>query len=393
MVIRRDRRQMEGNTAGGIAEIADVSGHAVAYPEPHDGDSIRSLCFARIETSDGHVGWGEAITGAPEASRAVNTILEDGLAPILIGEDPTRIAHLLERMRRRTFWYGTGGIATMAISAVDIALWDLAGKIAGAPVHRLLGGKLSDRVRLCASVIWDTEDLDATAEWFSSFRERGFTWVKAGWGRRPAEAAFGLDPERDVELLRTVREAIGPDVNLSVDVSIDAKWSVSHAIRMASRFEEFSLAWLEDALDFENRDGYARLRRAASMAIAAGEREWRPGDYQRLFDAGAVDIVLIDPGRVEGISGMKAAADLAARANVQFVPHSWSSAVNTAAALSVFSSSPNGLVFELKPDRSPMQHELVTNPFENEDGYLTVREVPGLGVEVDESALTEYRLD
>jgi L-alanine-DL-glutamate epimerase-like enolase superfamily enzyme len=378
--------------ARGSTTIAAVRAFTVAYPEPHDGGNVRSLAFARIETADGHVGWGEAITGVPEASRAAAIVIEEGLAPLLMGADPTEIDELLARMRRRSFWYGTGGLATMAISAADTALWDLAGKLAGEPVHRLLGGALGDDVPLCASVIWDTEDLDATAQWFRSFRERGYTWVKAGWGRRPAEAAFGLDPDHDVRLLQTVRDAIGPDVRFSADVSIDAGWTVDHAIKMAQRFEEYDLAWLEDALDFEDRAGYARLRREAPMRIAAGEREWRAGDYQRLFDADAVDIVLIDPGRVEGISGMKAAARLAERAGVGIVPHSWSSAVNTAAALSVFCTQPNGVVFELKPDPSPMQNELVREPFANDNGWLAVRDTPGLGVKVDEAALAEYAL-
>jgi L-alanine-DL-glutamate epimerase-like enolase superfamily enzyme len=375
----------------GAAKIAEVRAFALAYPEPHDGGRTRHLSLVRIETSDGHVGWGEAITGLPEASRAVNLIVEDGFAPLLAGEDPTRIGALIDRLRTHTFWYGAGGLATMAISGVDIALWDLAGKVAGVPVHALLGGKLMDRVTLCASVIWDTEDLDATAEWFASFRERGYTHVKAGWGRRP-DAAFGIDAERDVELVRCAREALGPEVRFAADVSYYAPWTTDHAIKMAKRLGEFDLAWLEDPLADDNLAGYARLRSVAPMAIATGERAWRVADYERIFAADAADVVLLDPGRIEGITGMRAAVDLAARAQVEFAPHSWSSAVNTAAALHVFASVRNGRVFELKPDPSPMQHELVAKPFEAEHGYLTVPDGPGLGIDVSEEAVSHYAL-
>lgn len=374
-----------------VSAIADVRAYALTYPEPHGGGQIRHLTLVRIETADGHVGWGEAITGLPEASLAAVTVVEAGLAPLLVGEDPTLVRRHLERMREHTFWYGTGGIATMAVAAIDTALWDLSGQIAGVPVHRLLGGKLVDRVRVCASVIWDLDDLDATAEWFASFAARGFTAVKGGWGRTPT-AAFGIDERRDLELLGVVRDALGPEVQLSADVSVRARWTVDHAIEMANRFAAYDLEWLEDALVFDDIEGYARLRRAAPMAIATGERMWRPNEYQRLFDAGAADIVLIDPGRVEGISGMKETADRAAASHVQFVPHSWSSAINTAAALHVFAASPNGRVFELKPDESPMQHELVENPFTMSDGHLTVPDAPGLGVRVDESALAKFAL-
>lgn len=372
--------------------IVDVRPFALRYPEPHDGGRIRHICLVRVESKSGLVGWGEAITGLPEASRAVKIIVEDGLAPLLHGEDPTRIADLLERMRTHTFWYGTGGIATLAVSAIDTALWDLAGRIEGVPVHGLLGGKRVDRVRVCASVIWDVEDLAGTAEWCKSFVERGFTAVKAGWGRRP-DAAFGLDPVRDVELVRTVREAIGPDVEFAADVSVHARWSLQHALEMAQRLEPFDLAWLEDALEFDDFAGYAKLRAEAPMPIATGERLWRRNEYRRLVDARAADIALIDPGRVEGISGMKATAELLAAGGMQFVPHSWSSAINTAAALHVFAASTNGRIFELKPDPSPMQHDLVTDPFSpEEDGHLTVRNDPGLGIDVNETALTEYAL-
>jgi L-alanine-DL-glutamate epimerase-like enolase superfamily enzyme len=378
-------------TTGQARAIVDVRSYPLCYPEPHDGGRLRHICVVRVESASGHVGWGEAITGLPEASRAVELVVEQGLAPLLAGEDPAQIERHLDRMQTHTFWYGTGGIATLAISAIDTALWDLRGRIEGVPVHELLGGKLADRVRVCASVIWDVEDLAGTAEWCRSFVARGYTAMKAGWGRRP-DAAFGLDPERDVELVRTVREAIGPDVEFAADVSVHARWSLEHAIEMAGRLAPFDLAWLEDALPFDDFAGFARLRAAAPMAIATGERLWRPNEYRQLFDAQAADIVLIDPGRVEGISGMKATAELAARAGVQFVPHSWSSAINTAAALHVFASSANGRIFELKPDPSPMQHELVADPFTMEDGYLAVPDSPGLGVEVDEDVLTEYRL-
>jgi L-alanine-DL-glutamate epimerase-like enolase superfamily enzyme len=318
-------------------------------------------------------------------------IIEDGLAPLLRGEDPTRIDELLERMRMHTFWYGTGGIATLAISALDTALWDLAGQIRGVPVHALLGGRLTERVRVCASVIWDVDDIAGTAEWCASFAAQGYTAVKAGWGRRP-DAAFGLDDDRDVRLVRAVREALGPDVEFAADVSVYARWTLEHAIEMAQRLAPFNLAWLEDALVFDDFDGFATLRAAAPMPIATGERLWRPNEYRQLIDANAADIVLIDPGRVEGISGMKATADLVGASGLQFVPHSWSSAINTAAALHVFASCHNGRIFELKPEPSPMQHELVLTPFTMEDGYLSVPNAPGLGIDVDEEALTRYRL-
>jgi L-alanine-DL-glutamate epimerase-like enolase superfamily enzyme len=204
------------------------------------------------------------------------------------------------------------------------------------------------------------------------------------------EAGFGTDPERDLAVAHTLREAVGPDTSLALDVSARAAWTSSHAVWMARQLEELALGWLEDPLHHEDHDGYRRLRAAVATPIATGERCWTLHDYQRLVRSGGVDIILVDPGRVEGISGMKAIVDDAAGQLVRFVPHSWSSALNTAAALNVFASSSNGHVFEIKPNRSPMQHELVTDPIEQRGGWIEIRGDPGLGVAVDESTVRRY---
>jgi L-alanine-DL-glutamate epimerase-like enolase superfamily enzyme len=199
-----------------------------------------------------------------------------------------------------------------------------------------------------------------------------------------------MDARLDVAVVAACREAVGDDVELSCDVSARAKWTATHACELARRFGEYRLAWLEDALHHEDHDGWRRLRAAAPMHLATGERCWTVEDYRRLVRSGSVDIVLIDPGRAEGLTGMKLAADDAHSQNVRFVPHSWSSAINTAAALHVFASSPNGVVFELKPNRSPMQHELGRRPFEQVDGFIEVPDEPGLGVDVDEDVVRKY---
>jgi L-alanine-DL-glutamate epimerase-like enolase superfamily enzyme len=375
-----------------MASIARIEAFPLRYPESNDANRDRYVTLARIETDDGAVGWGECISQWPESALAVKTIVDRGIAPLLAGKDPTQVRRRWLELRDHSFWIGMGGTVTFAVSAVDMALWDLAGKLAGLPVHRLLGGKLFDRVRAAASMIWDPGDPDATAAEFVACRERGFTWIKGGWGRNPA-TAFGMDARRDVAVVAACREAVGDDVELCCDVSARARWTATHAIDMARRFEPYRLAWLEDALHHEDHDGWRRLRAAASMHVATGERCWTVEDYRRLLRSGGVDIVLIDPGRAEGLTGMKLIADDAHNEQVRFVPHSWSSAINTAASLHVFASSPNGVVFELKPTPSPMQHELVRRPFEQVDGYIEVPDEPGLGVEVDEAVVRKYAFD
>jgi L-alanine-DL-glutamate epimerase-like enolase superfamily enzyme len=369
--------------------IERITAHPVAYPEPNDSGRTRRVVLVSVHTRGGAVGWGECITGTAPAGKAVKTLVEEALAPVLIGADPRDTRARWQDMRDETWWYGHGGIANFAISAIDIALWDLAGKLAGLPVHRLLGGRLVDRVRTAASMIWDPGDLDWTQSEVEYALERGFTAMKCGWGRNRAHS-FGLDPARDVAAVARVRSVIGPDVGLATDVAAIANWTASHAVTMARRFEEYELMWFEDPLDHHDHAGYARIRAAAPMPLATGERVWTHEGYRSLVGSGAVDIVLIDPGRVEGLTGMLIATEHAAAAGVRFVPHSWSSALNTAAALAVFASRPNGEIFELKARPSPLQHELVDEPFDQVDGWLAVRDRPGLGVEVDEDVVRRY---
>jgi L-alanine-DL-glutamate epimerase-like enolase superfamily enzyme len=373
------------------ASIARVDAYPLVYEEPHAFGFARAVVFVRIEDADGAVGWGECVCGASEAAVAARAIVDGGYAPLLLGADPSRIRLLWQRMRERGFWYGNGGIASLALSGVDMALWDLCGRVAGLPVHQLLGGKLHDRLLASAAVMWDTRELDRPAEQAADYARRGFKVTKGGWGHPDCE--FGTDAERDVEVVRRVRDAVGSGIQVAVDVSGRANWPLSHAVAMARRLGEFDLVWLEDPLHHEDHQALRALRAAAPMAIATGEREWTPRGYQRLVESGAVDIVLVDPGRCEGITGMHLVVEHAAAHGVRFVPHSWTTAINTAAAMQLLAAAPNGIVLELKPDPSPLQDELIETPICQVAGYVEVPDRPGLGIEVDDSTLVRYRVN
>jgi L-alanine-DL-glutamate epimerase-like enolase superfamily enzyme len=161
---------------------------------------------------------------------------------------------------------------------------------------------------------------------------------------------------------------------------------------MSRRLEPYDLMWLEDALPLEDYEGWRRLGAEAPMRLATAEREWTPEAYRHRLDVAPVDIILIDPGRAEGLTGMKIAADDAAGRGVQVVPHSWSSALNTAAALHVLATCPTAPDFELKPHRSPLQHDLVAEPFDPVEGMLPIPDRPGLGCEVDEAVVDRYTI-
>lgn len=373
--------------------IKQIRAFPLRYPEPNDNHNMRHIVIVRVETHDGTVGWGEAVSMWPEASQAVKVIVEDGLAPLLLGRDPLETHTLWLLMKDHCWWYGQGGIASFAISALDIALWDLKGKALGVPLYQLLGGKVHRRLRACASTHPSKANIDDLARELAGHAAGGYTAVKVGFGKA-GQANLGVDDRRDLAYVRAVREAIGTEVDFMVDIGKKSHWGPAQAVRMIREFERYQLRWIEDPLSPpSNIEGYRRLRAAIQTPLATGERQWTVEGYQRLIEAGVGDIFLVDPGRAEGITGCHKVIELLTAANLQFNAHTWSSAINTAASLHLTASTPNYVVLELKPLPNPMQHELVKQPFEQRDGWIEVPERPGLGIEVDETVVNKYRFE
>ncbi len=370
--------------------IKEIKAFPLAYPEPHYKGIERYITLARVETEDGLVGWGECISQFREAALATKTIIEQGFAPLLVGEnilDGERLWHIMED---RIWWYGPEGIAAFAVSAVDMALWDVKGKALGQPVCQLLGGKLHDRVIAMASFIFDMEDFDWTLNEFLWLCEQGYHMVKAGWGMH-RQALFGQDRKADIDIVRQVREAIGEEPELIVDTpGIYKLWDVPTAIQRFRDLEPYRLRWIEQPLFPSDLEGHAWLRAAVSTAIGTGEDEWDLESYKRLIDSSGVDVIQIDPGRVHGITGSYQVIKLIEAANLEVSAHTWSGALNTAASLHLLANTTHGVSMDFKPHESPMQHELVSDPWVQEEGYLVVRDAPGLGVEVREEIVQKY---
>ena len=350
--------------------VGRVEAFAVRYPEPNNDGKIRALTLVRVETDDGLVGWGEAITGGQEASLAVAFVVERRLAPVSSGSDPRDVAGVWSRLRDATYWDGNGGLVTFGISAIDMALWDIAGKAAGVPLYRLLGGKRRDRLPACASTIFATHDLDRVAREFRGFVADGYRYVKGGWGH-DLSIAFGSDERRDLAIARTVRDAVGPDVQMIVDVAALMGWDCEprHPDVPGDRRRRSPLL-VRGPLAEQDLDGYRRLHAAVDTRICTGEKGWHAAHYRGLIETGAIDVIMIDPGRAEGVTGTWSIIEMAAAAGRAWNAHSWSSALNTAAALHLAVAASNTLIFELKPVPSPMQHELVTNPIGHVDGWV-----------------------
>jgi len=372
--------------------ITSITAYPLRYPEPHDANNLRCITLVRVETDTGICGWGECISQFPEAAVAVKMIIEDGYAPLLQGEDPLDVERLWNKLLARVWWYGPQGIAAFGVSAVDMALWDIKGKALGLPLCELWGAKLQDHVSAMASIHLDMIDLEWTLNEFRGFRESGYRIVKGGWGQHP-DAVFGLNRTRDLDLVSRIREVIGDEIDLVIDVlGARTKWSVPHAIRMLREMEPYHLRWIEEPLPPHTHETYARLRSAAQTKIGTGEQEWNREGYRRLILSGGVDVVQMDAGRCLGITGCHDTIKLIEAHGLTFSMHSWSSALNTAASVHLLASSLQGECLDFKPHVSPMQHELVQDPWVQKNGYLAVPAKPGLGVDVNESVVRKYAL-
>lgn len=370
--------------------ISRVDAFPLAYQEPHYRGMERCVTLVRMETADGVVGWGEAISQFREASLATKILVEQGFAPLIAEGDPLDIERLWQVMCRHAYWYGVEGIAAFAISAIDMALWDLKGKLLGQPVTKLLGGQLRDEIPAMASIIFDMEDLDWTVREFSSFKDEGYRIVKAGWGMRP-DVVFGQDRKRDETYLTEVRRVIGDDISLVVDIpGARAIWDVPTAIQRFREWERFDLRWIEQPLRPSDLAGHARLRAAVSTPIGTGEDEWSPESYQRVIQSNGVDILQLDPGRCLGLTGCREVVKMIENAGLKYSAHSWSGALNTAASLAFIAMSTQGDTLDFKPHESPMQHELVEDPWVHQDGMLSLRTTPGLGVTVRQEIVDKY---
>jgi L-alanine-DL-glutamate epimerase-like enolase superfamily enzyme len=369
--------------------IATVEAIPVSYPEPNDFNALRHLCLVKITTKDGVVGWGESITQFPEANFAVKAIIE-GMAERVVGKDPLQNIAIWYQLRDKKWWYGyRGGIASYAIAAIDMALWDIKGKILDTSVLNLLGGAVHEKLPVIASCHAHYEDIGAMVEEAQEWVAPGLHGVKVGLGKR-GNARLGYEHDRDVEYMRRMREGLGEKAMIMLDCGWAIKWDVMTAVRRVQAFEEYGLTWIEEPLMEWDPEGYKNLRGKTTSLIAYGEKEWDLRGFEEILATGTVDVVGIDPGRAEGITGFKKATERVEFYKRQSNAHAWSSAICSASSLAVSFSTPSAKLFEFKPLRNPMQHDLVEEPFEHVDGWVYPPTKPGLGIAVKEDVVRYY---
>jgi L-rhamnonate dehydratase len=353
-------------------------------PTPREGGA--QALVVRVETDEGPSGLGNVGVGAA----AVQPIVEQHLAPILVGADPFAVELLWERMFRATLNFGRKGAAIEAISGVDIALWDLMGQATGQPVYNLLGGRTRETIRCYASQLYATTDLAALAREAAGYVAQGFTAVKQRMGYGPADGPAGM--RKNLELVKTVREVVGPDVELAADAYMG--WSVPYAIRMIRQIEDagLNLAWLEEPVLPDQIAGYAEIARAVDTPISGGEHEFTRYGFRDLIERGAVDVVQLDVNRVGGISEARKIWAMAAGASLPVLPHAGQ--LHNYHLIMAHLNSPIAEFFPLldPPDGNTLFWHVFSGEPTPVNGFITIGDRPGLGLTLNEEFVARYRV-
>jgi L-rhamnonate dehydratase len=385
-------------------KITDIRTRVVEWrgetvpPQPHfctnpmdllalPSDSMASFRFygwliVEIFTDAGHVGIGNAAL----APRIAQQIIDVYLRPILIGRDPWDYEAIWQHMYRNTMAFGRKGIGMAAISAVDIAIWDVLGKAAGQPVFKLLGGRTKQKIPVYASRLY-SQPLDQLAAEARDYLNQGYRAMKLRFGWGPTDGAAGM--ERNLELVTTVREVIGNECDLMADAYMG--WTLDYARRMVPLLEPYRLRWLEEPVIPDDIHGYAELKAMRRIPIAGGEHEFTIFGFRELLEAKAVDYIQFDTNRVGGITQARKVAALAEAHSVPVVPHA-----GQMHNFHVVMASYNSPFAEFFPVVDvEIGNELFWYIFEGEprpvDGHIDLRDdVPGLGVKIKEEALGKF---
>ena len=376
---------LDGGRIGDQApmKITDIKTFLVGTGGPEGGG--RNWVYVKVETDQGIYGIGEAYSVGPD--EATVKVIED-FKLWLVEKDPRNVQYLFDFMYNTTRFPG-GAVINSAISGIERALWDIAGKAAGLPVWALLGGRVRDKVRTYQSIGGRTPE-EAAANAQRLIGQHGYTAVKMS----PHPPDFGVAPYNLVtrtaaERVGAVRDAVGPDVDIAVD--IHAKFfEVHRAIRVAKAIEEYLPMWLEEPIRPENFEAMKRLEQHVTIPLASGECNYMKYEFNALIQTQALDIIQPDICVCGGVMEMKKIAAMAEAQYMMVAPHNPMSPLATAVNVHFAASTSNFLILEYRAPVSGAHRDVLTEPLMVQDGYLEIPNTPGWGVELNEEAFAHY---
>ncbi|WP_114575907.1 enolase C-terminal domain-like protein [Saliphagus sp. LR7] len=343
-----------------------------------------------VETDAGITGVGQGNW----ATGAISTIVDETLSKLVVGEDPREREKLWDQMYRATIPFGRKGAAIEAISAVDLALWDIAGKEAEKPVYELLGGPTKEEIDCYASNLHpvDHEILEREA---LEYAEAGFETMKLRFRHGPEAGRSGM--KENEKIVETVRDAVGDDLAIAGDAYMG--WSVKYAKEMTQRLEPYDMAWVEEPVIPDDIDGYAAVREAAPMPISGGEHEFTRWGHEELLERGAVDILQPDVHRCGGLTELLKIDALASTHDVPVVPHTGTNphlhfiAASTNAPMAEYFPIPEWYQERQGEKESTYADAIYANPPQAEDGTLSLPDGTGLSSELNREAVEHFAVE
>lgn len=347
----------------------------------------KNWLFVKVETDEGIHGWGECYTQA-DRDRAIEIHVQK-LGDYLIGRSPFNIKHFTF-MAYHDFAGKRGAMDVYcAISGIEQAMWDIVGKALNTPVYNLLGGACRDKIRVYANG-WGGRTIEERAERAKQLVENGFTAMKFDPFPGPWRTHISRkDEEAAVDCVRAVREAVGPDVDLLIEVH--RRLAPIHAIRVAGMMEEFNPFWYEEPVSARNLDALAEVRHAINLPVVTGEELYTKAEFREVFEKSAADILNPDVCNCGGILELKEIAAMAEPYFVVMSPHNYNSTtIGLAATIQACAVMPNFLITEYFVNFTERGNAISVNPIEVENGYIHLPTSPGLGLELDEKALSAF---
>lgn len=350
----------------------------------------RQAVICVISTDEGIQGVGEAFYfGGP--ARIAADIMTDVYGPLLMDKDPWDTSVIWDSLYNRTRDQGMKGVIISALSAIDIALWDIKGKAKDLPVFKLLGGAYRKKARVYATGLYEPQNVPDVTE---ALVNEALGYKEAGFSGMKLKIGYGIDT--DVAYVKAVREAIGNEICLMVDAN--HAYNSSEAIQLARKIEKFDIYWFEEPVPPEDLDGYCEVRKKSNILIAGGECEYTRYGFRNLINLRAVDILQPDLCAAGGFSEMTKIVALASAANIALIPHVWGTNVGLAASLQFFASLPHfperrfaaEPFFEYDRSAHPFREEVTLEKFVMKDGYLDIPDKPGLGINLDLESVEKY---
>lgn len=351
----------------------------------------RGATLVEIETDAGVTGWGEALCQGLQPPEIAAAAIRSSLAPLVLGSDPRDIEVLWHRMYTRTRDFGGKGAIIGAISAIDIALWDILGQSVGLPVWRLLGGAFRERVQVYATGFYRIKGHGEAKRLAEEALQR------ASEGFKAMKIKLGFGVEDDIAVMREVGRAIeGKNIALMIDTNHG--YGYAEALRLGHALREYNLRWYEEPVAQEDLAGYRALRASLGIPIAGGENEYTGYGFSRLVAAEAIDIAQPDIAAAGGFTACRHIVAICQAQGVQVNPHVWGSSVSQIASLHLYAALPvaNPALFAAEPvleydcSAHPFRMQLVKAPLVHEKGWLGLPQKPGLGIEIDRKTIERF---